>query len=92
MDDELRAVALDDGPGPFLTEHVDQVSSSLQCGDGCKVGSSSVEDTASEHGDPPALSLVQLRGQAGHNRLHFLQHLGLLRTDCGSLLTSGKYH
>ena len=89
MDDQFWAVALDDGPGTFLTEHVDQVGPSLQGSDGCKVGSSGVENTAAEHCDPPALSLVELRGEAGNYGLHFLQHLGLLRTDRGSLLTSG---
>ena len=90
MDDQLRAVALDDGPGGFLAEDVDQVGSSLEGGDGCEVRSPGVENTTSEHCDPPALSLVQLLGQLGHDGLHLLQHLGLLGSNCGSLVTSGK--
>ena len=90
MDDQLWAVALDDGPSTFLTEHVHQVRPSLQGSDCCKVRSSCVKNTTSKHCDPPALSLVQLLGQPWNNWLHFLQHLGLLRTDGGSFLTSGK--
>ena len=90
MDDQLRAVALDDGAGGLLTEHVDQVSPGLQGGDGGEVGSARVEDTTPEHGDPPALALVELVGQLRHDGLHLLQHLGFFGTNSGPLLASGK--
>ena len=81
MDDELGTVTLDDGSGSFLTEHMDEVSATLEGGDGSKVRSPGVENTASEHSDPPALALPHAVGQHRHDGLDLLQHLGLLGTD-----------
>ena len=81
MYNKLRTVALDHTSGSLLTEHVHKIRSAFEGGDGCEVGGARVEDAAPEHRDTSALALPHRVGQLGHDGLHLLQHLGLLRTD-----------
>ena len=88
MNNQFWTISFDHRSSSFLTEHMNKISSTLESRDGSEVWSSSVEDTTSEHCDPPALSLPHGVGQLGNYRLHLLKHLRLLGADGGALVTS----
>ena len=75
VDDQLGAVALDDGAGVLLADHVDEVGPGLEGGDGGEVGRARVHDAAAKDADPTALTFVKVMGQ--------------LRDDCLDLEQKG---